>query len=280
MKGKLLLIGGNVDKGTIFETGEPSEMDFLNFFEQGILERILFEIKPGSEPIEIITSASVIPYEVAEGYKLAFKRLGKENVGVLNPTSKEEADHPEILNRLKKCSTVMFSGGDQCRIEKVFSGTLFLKILKERLQSEEGFLVSGTSAGAMTMGQEMIGGDSRTENVVKEGVIWGEGLGFINTIIIDTHFVKRKRFSRLIEAVATFPDLIGVGLGEDAAVLIKEGELMETIGSGLVVLMDARETTENSIGDIQPGEHICLEKIILHIIPKGRKFNLNNRHLC
>jgi cyanophycinase len=153
MKGKLLLIGGNVDKGTVFETGEPSQIDYLKFFEQGILERTLLEIKQGTGPIEIITSASVIPEEIGEEYKQAFKRLGKENVGVLNPTSKEEADRPEVLKRLEKCSALMFSGGDQRRMEKIFSGTIFLKTLKERLQSEGDFLVSGTSAGAMGIQQ-------------------------------------------------------------------------------------------------------------------------------
>ncbi|MDQ3192117.1 MAG: hypothetical protein M3Q58_11050 [Bacteroidota bacterium] len=86
--------------------------------------------------------------------------------------------------------------------------------------------------------------------------------------------MKRQRFSRLIEAVATFPKLIGIGLGEDTAVLIKNGIELETIGSGLVVIMDARETTENSFKHIQPGENICLEKIILSILPKERTYKI------
>jgi cyanophycinase len=125
----------------------------------------------------------------------------------------------------------------------------------------------------------MIGGGSETGRIVKGGVVWGKGLDLIDKLVIDSHFVNRPRFSRLIEAIATFPDLIGVGLGEDTAVLIKDGTQMETIGSGLVVLMDAREATENSIQYIQPGENICLEKIILHVMPKGREFNLNERIL-
>ena len=91
--------------------------------------------------------------------------------------------------------------------------------------------------------------------------------------------MNRKRFSRLIEAVATYPDLLGVGLGEDAAVLIKNGIHMKTIGTNLVVLMDAGKTTENSFENIKPGENICLENVMLHVMTKGRKFNLTKRQL-
>ena len=190
MKGKILIIGGNVDKGTVFETRVPKEIDYLNFFEQGILESMLSEIEQKDLPIEIITSASFIPDEVGEEYLMAFRRLGKEKAGVLNPVTREEADYPDVLNRIKKCSALIFTGGDQHRLEKIFTETRFLQILKNRLNFEKDFLVAGTSAGAMAFSKEMIRGGDKTERIVKGGVIWGNGFGLIKNIVIDTHFCE------------------------------------------------------------------------------------------
>ncbi|HET6243141.1 MAG: cyanophycinase [Bacteroidetes bacterium] len=278
IRGKLLIIGGNVDKGTI-ESGEPLNLNKLNFFEEGILKRMLNELNTSDPRIEIVTSASLIPDDIGEEYIKAFKRLNQKKIGLLHPLSQSEADSQEIIDRLKNSDAIMFTGGDQCRLEEVFSGSTFLEILKDRLMKDDNFLVSGTSAGAMVFGKEMICGGQTNEKIIKGGIIWGKGFALAAGIIIDTHFVKRQRFSRLIEAVATFPKLIGIGLGEDTAVLIKNGIELETIGSGLVVIMDARETTENSFKYIQPGENICLEKIILSILPKERAYNLDQRQL-
>jgi cyanophycinase len=59
------------------------------------------------------------------------------------------------------------------------------------------------------------------------------GLGFINNVIIDTHFVQRGRIGRLMYACASNPINLGIGLGEDTGLLITDGNNMEAIGSGL-----------------------------------------------
>ena len=74
-KGKLIPIGGAEDKGTDLETGFIQRNN-LNFFEQGILRRIVDETKHGvNSRIEVITTASLIPFEVGENYLDAFKKL-------------------------------------------------------------------------------------------------------------------------------------------------------------------------------------------------------------
>jgi cyanophycinase len=144
--------------------------------------------------------------------------------------------------------------------------------MQERYRDEESFLVAGTSAGAMCMSQVMITGNLETGPLVKGSVQTGTGLGFLNRLIIDTHFVIRGRFKRLLEAVAAFPDHVGIGLGEDTAILVTGNSKVETIGSGLVVAIDGRELKKNNYDEIMDGEHLSLRRIIVHVLPKGEIF--------
>jgi cyanophycinase len=89
-KGKLISVGGNEDKGTDIEKNfEPK--DYLNFFEFGILKRIVKELRNDKDSrIEVITSASMIPEEVGENYIDAFAKLGANNIGVMHIKKRED----------------------------------------------------------------------------------------------------------------------------------------------------------------------------------------------
>ncbi|HPD53298.1 MAG TPA: cyanophycinase, partial [Bacteroidia bacterium] len=102
-------------------------------------------------------------------------------------------------------------------------------------ETEDGFVIAGTSAGAMAMSNTMIYQGSSSEALLKGEVKITTGLAFMRDVIIDSHFVKRGRFGRLTQAVAANPSCIGIGLGEDTGVLVTEGRYMEAIGSGLVI---------------------------------------------
>ena len=62
-KGKLIIIGGAVDKGSFTENAFAEKVDEnLNFFEKGILKRIIDESKHQKlSRIEIVPTASKIP---------------------------------------------------------------------------------------------------------------------------------------------------------------------------------------------------------------------------
>ena len=106
----------------------------------------------------------------------------------------------------------------------------FHDILLDRYKNEDGFVIAGTSAGAMAMTNEMISGGSPKEAFVKGAVSMYKGLALIPELIIDTHFIQRGRFGRQSEAVAKFPNLIGFGLAEDTGVIIKNGNECTVIG--------------------------------------------------
>ncbi len=274
-KGKLIAIGGAEDKGTDLETGDIYRNN-LNFFELGILRRIMQEAGGPGARIEVVTTASTIPHEVADNYLNAFGKIGCTNIGVLNIRNREDVLKPEHTDRIQNCQCVMFSGGNQMRLSATFGGTRFLKILHERYRNEN-FIIAGTSAGAMAMSNTMIYEGNATRAHLKGEVKITTGLGFIDSVIIDSHFEKRGRFGRLSQAVASNPSAIGIGLGEDTGMLVTDGNKMEAIGSGLVIIIDGHDIRHSNIADIPEGNPISVENIIVHFCEKGNGYVIDER---
>ncbi|MBA4241284.1 MAG: cyanophycinase [Sphingobacteriaceae bacterium] len=277
-KGKLVIIGGSVDRGS-FSESETDLKRSLKFFEKGILKRITTEsIKNSESRIEIITTASSIPEEVGAEYVKAFAQLQVANVGVLNIKTREEANSEECLERLKNANVVMFTGGDQLRLTAIFGGTTFHHLLLDKYQNED-FLISGTSAGAAASSNNMIYQGSSSEALHKGEVKITGGLGFINNVIIDTHFVQRGRIGRLLYACASNPINLGVGLGEDAGLLITDGNNMEAVGSGLIMLVDATHMRHTSMSDVEMGAPVSIDNLIVHVMALGDHYDLKNKKL-
>jgi cyanophycinase len=274
-KGKLIAIGGAEDKGTDLEKGEIHKSN-LNFFELGILRRIVAESGGTSARIEIITTASSIPYEVGDNYMNAFGKVGCTNVGVMHIRRREDVLSDEYLERVRHCDAVMFSGGNQLRLSSIFGGTELLEILHQRFAEEE-VVVAGTSAGAMAMSNTMIYEGNATRSHLKGEVKLTTGLGFMPNVIFDSHFEKRGRFTRLVQAVAANPSCLGIGLGEDTGMLITHGNKMEAIGSGLVILIDGRQIKHSNIADIPDGNPVSLENLLVHFCEKGNGYLLKEK---
>jgi cyanophycinase len=273
--GKLIAIGGAEDKGTDLETGEIHRSN-LNFFELGILRRIVEEAGGPDSRIEVVTTASTIPHEVGNNYLDAFGKIGCTNIGLLHIRTRTDAMSAESMERLRNCDAVMFSGGNQLRLSATFGGTEFLKLLHKRYW-EERFLIAGTSAGAMAMSNTMIYEGNATRAHLKGEVKVTTGLGFIDNIIIDSHFEKRGRFGRLAQVVASNPSCIGIGLGEDTGMLITAANKMEAIGSGLVMIIDGHDIKHSNIADIPEGNPISVENIVVHFCEKGNGYLIKER---
>jgi cyanophycinase len=163
------------------------------------------------------------------------------------------------------------------RLTSTFGGTEILDIIQHRYQNEAGFLVAGTSAGAMAMSNTMIYEGNASRAHLKGEVRITTGLGFMDDVIFDSHFEKRGRFGRLAQAIAANPSCIGVGLGEDAGMLITDGNRMEAIGSGLVMILDGHEIRYSNIADIPDGNPISLENLQVHFCEKGNGYLVKER---
>jgi len=272
--GKLIAIGGAEHKGDDMD-GDKRTTN-LNFFELGILRRIVEEAGGPNARIEVITTASTIPHEVGNNYLDAFGKIGCTNIGELHIRTRTDAMNDESLERVRHCDAVMFTGGNQLRLSATFGGTEFLKILHRRYLNDK-FLIAGTSAGAMAMSNTMIYEGNATRAHLKGEVKVTTGLGFIDNVIIDSHFEKRGRFGRLAQVVATNPSCIGIGLGEDTGMLITGGNKMEAIGSGLVMIIDGHGIKHSNIADIPEGNPISVENIVVHFCEKGNGFIISDR---
>lgn len=278
-KGKLVIIGGAVDLGSSLSYNENiSHPHYIKFFERGILKRMITESSKGENSVvEVITTASKIPEIVGAEYIKSFNQLQVGNVNVLDIRSRDAASSPEVKERIENADVVMFSGGDQLRLSAIFGGTELLKILKERYQNES-FIIAGTSAGAAAASTNMIYRGNSSEALIKGEVQITGGLGFIDDVIIDTHFVQRGRMGRLFYAVASNPGMLGIGLGEDAGLLIK-GNTMEAIGSGLTILVDGRYINETSIYDVEIGSPVSIDNLRVHVMSIFDKYDLHRHQL-
>lgn len=276
IKGKLIIIGGAVDKGSFTETDfDKNVANNLNFFETGILRRIINESKHKSESrIEVITTASKIPREIGPEYVKALQYLGASNVDVLHIEKREMANDAAVLQRIKNADVLMFTGGDQLRLTSILGGTPLHEIILDKYTNED-FIYAGTSAGAAAASNNMIYQGSSSEALLKGEVKITSGLGLIDGVIIDTHFVQRGRIGRLFQAVVGNPKVLGIGLGEDTGLLIKNNKEMEAIGSGLVILVDGREIKDTNLTQVELGQPISINHLVTHVMSMNDTFDLN-----
>jgi cyanophycinase len=273
-KGYLIAVGGAEDKGT---EKERERQNSLDFFKEGILNQILeLASKKGDPKIEVITTASSIPNEVGKIYQQAFRKLGCVEIGHLKITTRNQADAKKTLERLEKCNCILFSGGDQLRLSSILGGTEFLDVLRERYMNEP-FVIAGTSAGAAAMSSTMICGGDETRAYLKGQVELSIGLGFLQEVIIDTHFDARGRFGRLVQAISAQPGAVGIGLDEDTGVVIEKGCKMRAIGSSSVVVVDGCTIKHNNIADIKNGMPLSVANFTVHVMTNSDVFDINTR---
>lgn len=269
--GTLIPIGGGEDKGA----NEKRGLDFIN---QGILSHVVRESGGPDAKIIVVPTASSIPKKVGQMYLEAFDLLGCTNVTVAYISRQKHCKDPEILEMFETADCIMFSGGDQSKIAEKIAGTKVHDILKRRL-TEDQLVIAGTSAGAMAMANEMIAGGSATDSLLKGAVLMSKGLALMPELVVDTHFIKRGRFGRLAEAVATFPEIIGVGLAEDTGLIIKGGKEFQVIGSGMVIVLDARHLTHNAHQQLKVGTAMSMSNLITHILANGDRFEFKKRKI-
>jgi cyanophycinase len=272
MKGKLLVIGGAESKGN-------EENNDYDFSHNGVLERFISELKHKKRSrIEIITSASTMPREIGNEYVKAFRKLGAENTGVMIIENRDEADLEKNLKRLQDANAVFFTGGTQLRLTSILGGTEFYKLLVEKLEKDKGFVYAGTSAGAAVASESMIcGGDSK-DAAFKGEIITSTGFGLVRDIIFDTHFIRRGRIGRLFEIIVTNPKILGVGLEENTALLIRK-DRMEAVGEGMAILVDGRHITNSNLLDIDKGKPLSIENMTLHVMSQTDVYHLEAHKL-
>jgi cyanophycinase len=277
-KGKLLIIGGHEDKSsevvgenlTIHKKKEP-----VSRFK--ILGSLISKIPRAHHIIEIIACASSISNEMEELYISAYKGEGFTHVGIIHVNNIKDASDLDLIKRIQGSHAVFFTGGDQSKLVALLAGTDLLKAIKNKYYADKNFIVGGTSAGAMAMPEIIITGGLIREALYKDDIKISKGFDLIKDVIVDTHFIKRGRFARLAHAVALNPTCLGIGLGEDTALLISEGNVAECLGSGMVILIDGREIGISNIDSAIDSTPIILENLKISIIAEGTCYLIKER---
>nr|WP_290667759.1 cyanophycinase [Halomonas sp. HL-48] len=257
--GHLVAIGGAEDKTS----------------ELAILRRV-FELAPiDSDEVAIIATASSIPEQLLPSYEAAFTRLGASQVHALNIQDRQQAADEENIRLIQRSGVIFFTGGDQLRLTTVFGGSATLRAIRERLRA--GAVVAGTSAGAAAMPSTMIYNGAAADALRKGGVNMTFGLDFVRGLVIDSHFLERGRFTRLMQVGASNPEHLGVGIGEDAAVIIHPNRILETIGPGHVIIIDSRDLASSNIAELDMNEPVAIENMILHAMVSGHGYDVDAR---
>ena len=234
-KGKLIIIGGHEDKGIV--PGESltihKKKNSPSHFE--ILGSLISKIPRAHHIIEIIGSASSIPDEMDELYINSYRQAGFTHVGFIKVENEEDARNAVSIKRIQGAHAVFFTGGDQSKLILLLAETAMVSAIRNKYYADKNFIVGGTSAGAMVLSETIITGGLIGAALYKGDIKIAKGFDFIKDVIIDTHFIKRGRFARLAHAIALNPSCLGIGLEEDTALIISEGNQAECIGSGMVM---------------------------------------------
>lgn len=232
---------------------------------------------PGKKTI-IFPMASSVPEESGQGMVEELKNLGIQDVEYLI-LNREQALDSENVKLLNDAGSIYFTGGDQSRLTAALVDTPIHQKLLEIY--EKGGVIGGTSAGAAVMSKIMITGSEKIQvnedrpfdKILADNIVFASGFGFMQTAIIDQHFVARKRHNRLISLVAEYPALLGIGIDESTAILVKPDETFEVLGSQSVIVYDATRAKIN----ILPSHSLSGFQIIMHILKPGDIFDLKTK---
>lgn len=257
--GSLVIIGGNEDK--------TNECTILRKF---------IELAGGRQArIAILTTATELPREVGDEYRLLFTELGAASAGILYIANREAANDFHQVSEIEQATGIFFTGGDQLRLTSILGGSRVDKAIRRAYG--KGAIIAGTSAGASVMSDTMIVGGDSSDTPKKSTISMAHGMDLLEDVVIDQHFAQRGRINRLLGAVAQNPYVLGVGVDEDTAVIVAPDGKMEVIGSQTVTVVDGKNIIHSNISESKPNESLAITNVMLHILPVGFGFDIRRR---
>ena len=228
-------------------------------------------------PIVGITSASRDVKGSAGHWNADLKTAGAGDFTIPIIETREDACKPEIAKMVRKARGIFLGGGDQIKLITTLSGTPVGEAIFDNYVS--GGIVCGTSAGAAALTELTLAGNEVDEegNLVEQYI--GPGLGLLDfKTIVDTHFSQRRRLYRLFVAIAGFPEIMGLGIDEDTAMIVR-GEIGKVVGHGGVTFVDGRTVKFDNAEEVTKGRQLTLSSLRVGIVGTGYTFNLRLREL-
>jgi cyanophycinase len=252
--------------GTLFVIGGGED----RIGRRAVLRRFLALAGGNGSTVAIVASASSLGPEILDTYDAIFADLGAADSVLLRPESRAEADDPRVAD------AVFMTGGNQVKLSGVITGTLFGEAV--RAAYERGAVIGGTSAGASVVSEHMVAFGSEGDTPRQGMTQTSAGLGLLPGVVVDQHFDQRSRYGRLLSLTARSPSLVGIGIDEDTAAVIRGGRFLEVVGRGCVFVVDAA----NAVSDAHLAEHgapMLVSGATVHTLPEGARFDLSERRL-
>lgn len=253
--GRLLAIGGAEDR-----------------LQDRVILRRFVELSGGPQArIRVLSAASGDPQSAWLAYQRVFTELGVSNSAHLDITDPQHASSEAVLGQILEADGIFISGGDQRRLMDLLWETEAYRALHTAFHLR-GCCIGGTSAGAAVLSRHMLAQGDAPRLPEKEAAQLDIGLGFVSRAIIDQHFSERGRLGRLLSVLAQRPDMLGVGIDEDTALVIERGRSVEVVGQGAVTLVDTRQLRSN-FDDIESRERLEMLDVRVHLLPAGRRYS-------
>lgn len=225
--------------------------------DEAILERFISLAGGPEAPIVIIpTAGGEEDYDAWYAGARRFRQLGATNLTVLHTLDREQAESEEFTAPIASARAVWFPGGRQWRLVDAYADTRTERELHALLA--RGGVIGGSSAGATIQGEYLARGDT-SGNTIMMGD-HEEGFGFVKGVAIDQHLLVRNRHFDLMEIIGARPELLGIGIDEDTAIVVR-GNSFEVIGQGYVAIYDNTRVLPNGGGFyfLMPGDRYNLE---------------------
>jgi cyanophycinase len=181
---------------------------------------------------------------------------GARSVEVVDFRSRAEADGPGAA-KLENASGIFFTGGDQKRLLDTLRGSRALEAVRRAFRS--GAAIAGTSAGCAVLGEVAITGDGEPDLIRAGATPTVEGLGFFSGVVLDQHFLARRRHNRLVSALLEKRTLVGIGVDERTALVRRGDGKLEVVGESFVsVYAPAKEGRAFALTLLSRGEKLDL----------------------
>ena len=227
--------------------------------DQAITEKFI-ELAGGPDALIVVipTAGGADEYDQEWRGLRAFRAAGATNLTVLHTYDRDEADTDEFARPIHEAGGVWFGGGRQWRLADSYLNTKTHEALWDLL--DRGGAIGGSSAGATIQGSYLARGDTRTNTVMMGD--HEEGLAFVKNVAIDQHLLRRNRHFDLLEITRARPELLGIGIDENTAIVV-QGDEFEVIGQSYVVIFDSQRQIDSG-GDF-------------YFMGVGDRFNLATR---
>lgn len=196
-----------------------------------IMQRFIALAGGPDAPIVVIPTAGEDSTYPADWPGLSvLTRHGARNVTLLHTRDRRLAESDSFVAIIRRARGVWFPGGRQWRLVDSYLGTATERELHALLA--RGGVIGGTSAGASIQASYLVRG-AREGNTIMMAPGYEQGFGFLRDVAVDQHVSARRRERDLQHVVAARPALLGLGLDEGTAIIVR-GNRAEVVGAGLL----------------------------------------------